>query len=150
LALAGQNETGAMNRLLQSKNLSDYARYPLAAAYAYNGKNKIAEQLLTSSKPVYTRYMFEDIYGSDMREKALVAITYSTMNKRKEAFITIKELAKMLSSNSWYSTQSLSFAFVACANYLQGEKLRTPMKINYSIDNKSQTAESFKYFKSIL
>ncbi len=149
LALAGQNETGAMNRLLQSKNLSDYARYPLAAAYAYNGKNKIAEQLLTSSKPVYTRYMFEDIYGSDMREKALVAITYSTMNKRKEAFITIKELAKMLSSNSWYSTQSLSFAFVACANYLQGEKLRTPMKINYSIDNKSQTAESFKYFKSI-
>ena len=149
LAMAGQNEMGAMNRLLQSKNLSDYARYPLAAAYAYSGKYKIAETLLISSKPVYTRYMFEDIYGSDMREKALVAITYNTMNKRKEAFNTVKELAKMLSSNSWYSTQSLSFALVACANYLQGEKLRTPMKINYSIDNKTQTAESFKYFKSV-
>lgn len=149
LALAGESEIGAMNRLLQSKTLSDHARYPLAAAYAYSGKYKIAETLLISSKPVYTRYMFEDIYGSDMREKALVAITYSTMNKRKEAFNTVRELAKMLTSNSWYSTQSLSFALVACAHYLQGEKLRTPMKINYSIDNKLQTAESFKYFKSV-
>jgi len=93
--------------------------------------------------------MFEDIYGSDMREKALAAITYYKVGKQTNAFTLIKDLSKMLSSNQWYSTQSLSFALIACSEYFNGQKIRTSLKANLKIDNVAQTIESFKYIKTI-
>jgi len=149
LSMAGQNKMGAMNRLLQNNNLSDFARYPLAAAYAYQGKASIANKLLTSIKPTYQPRMFEDIYGSEMREKALAAIAFSKLGKRTNAFVLIKDLSKMLSSNQWYSTQSLAFALIACSEYFNGEKIRTSLKATIKIDNKTQNIESFKYIKSL-
>ncbi len=149
MALANMNETGAMNRLMQVNKLSDMARYPLAAAYAISGKIKIARTLLVANKIVLTKNMFDDIYGSDMRENSFISLTYTSTGNRKEAFGYIKEIATMLSSNRWYSTQSVSFALIACANYLQGERMRSPMKINYTLNGKEQKQESMKYFYSL-
>lgn len=150
LALAGDADINAMNRLAAEKQLSEFAAYPLAAAYALTGRDKIASQLITSRPLSFTPSMFNDIYGSDLREKSFIALSYSVMNQKKQAFKYIMDISKMLSSNNWYSTQSLSFALLACANYLQGERLRSPMKIEYSINNKAnQAVESMKYLHKI-
>ncbi len=45
LALAGKPELAAMNRLRESKDLSNDAKWRLAAAYALAGKKNVAEQI---------------------------------------------------------------------------------------------------------
>ncbi len=150
LALNGNADFNSMNRLYSEKNLTEMAIYPLAASYALTGRYKIANQLISNAKFAYTPLMFYDIYGSEMREKAFIAISYTTMNNRIKAFTYIKDISKMLTSNNWYSTQSLAFALIACSNYLQGEKLRTPMKIEYNLNQKNKKSlESTKYFYRI-
>jgi hypothetical protein len=41
LALAGETEIGGMNRLRQQPNLSNPAKWRLAAAYAYSGMGEV-------------------------------------------------------------------------------------------------------------
>ena len=47
LALAGEPETGAMNRLKELKSLSLQAKWRLAAAYALTGQIQVAKELIT-------------------------------------------------------------------------------------------------------
>ncbi len=148
MALSGNADISAMNRLAAEKQLNIYASYPLATAYALAGKHKMAGQIL--NKQAFTNYpaaIFYDIYGSEVREESFIALAYTTMNQRAEAFKYVKEIATKLSSNAWYSTQSLSFALIACSNYLKGERMRTPMNISYAVNNGKQVkSESMKYF----
>lgn len=150
LALAGDADINAMNRLAAEKQLSEFAAYPLAAAYALTGRHNIATQLIANRSLSFAPTMFYDIYGSDLREKSFIALSFTAMNQKTQAFKYIKDISTMLSSNNWYSTQSLSFALLACANYLQGERLRSPMSIEYSLNNKAnQQFESMKYLHKI-
>ncbi|MCX7861982.1 MAG: MG2 domain-containing protein [Bacteroidales bacterium] len=150
LALIGDAEINSMNRLASETTIADIAAYPLAAAYALTGRTKIANQLINKRALTFNQNLYYDIYGSEMREKSFVAMSYVAMSNKTQAFKYIKEISSMLSSNTWYSTQSLSFALIACANYLQGERLRSPMRIEYTINNKPKKQyESMKYFYSV-
>lgn len=151
LALSGNSDIALMNRLIQSKNLYTPTIYPIAAAYAIAGKKNISEKLIQQVNPYQITGIYA-LYGSELREQAMAAITYNTIGNRKQAFLLIKDIAKKLSSNNWYSTHSLSFALIACSNYLQEEKLRSPMNINLTINNNSETIKTFNqvFTKSFL
>ncbi len=113
LALAVQPELAAMNRLRESKHLSNDAKWRLAAAYALAGKKQVAIEItqtanihfITNNYDYYT-------YGSPFRNKAMALETMVALGdeKQKEIAITV---ANDLSSQSWFSTQETAYALLA-------------------------------------
>ena len=118
LALAKAPELGAMNKLLEKKNLDASARWQLAAAYQLAGKHEVALQLInslsTSVKPYSELYY---TYGSDLRDKAMIVDVLCLLDMKTKAAPLVKEISASLCNNEWYSTQSTSFALMAVARY---------------------------------
>ena len=91
----------------------------MAAAYYLVGKKKIAEGLisdLTTDIPNYRELSYS--FGSTQRDKAMILETLTMLGQNKKAKIIIDELAKNMSSNRWYSTQTTSFTLLAVAKFV--------------------------------
>ena len=97
LALAKAPELGAMNKLLEQKNLSVAARWRLAAAYQVAGRNEVAANLVATApiniKPYKELYY---TYGSDTRDKAMIVETLCLMNMKTKAAELVKEISSAL------------------------------------------------------
>lgn len=140
LALSGSPEIGAMNRLKERKNLSNLAKWRLAAAYQLSGKNSIALSLidgLTYQVPYYNEMYYT--YGSRVRDKAMILETLSLLGRKNEAFNILKNISEELSSNEWYSTQSTAFSLVAVSKYLGDNKVTGQVKASYKTEKGSWT-----------
>ena len=113
LALAGSPNLGAMNQLKERKDLSQQARWSLAAAYAIAGKMKPAEELIfkvsTTVNPYYDRYT----YGSSTRDQAMILQTLVYMGRMTDAVKLAQDMAKNLSYETYFTTQSTAFALTA-------------------------------------
>ncbi len=113
LALAGQPERGAMNRLRETKDLPKLSRWLLSAAFALTGRTEVANDLLdmrdTSTEPIFQEYY----YGSELRDRAIVLYTLTLLKNEEQTLPLLKEICDRFSSESWYSTQSLSWGLLA-------------------------------------
>ncbi len=113
LALAQQPELAAMNRLRETVNLSNEAKWRLAAAYALVGKKEVAQALAQKAninfKPNNYNYR---TYGSVFRNRAMALETMVILNNSQQRELAVS-LAKNLSSQQWYSTQETAFALLA-------------------------------------
>ncbi|QIE60007.1 hypothetical protein G5B37_10660 [Rasiella rasia] len=119
LALAGQPELAAMNRLRESKNLSNDAKWRLAAAYALAGKSKVAEEISATANINFKSNNYDYYtYGSPFRNKAMALETMVTTGNPKQREMAIS-VAKELSSQRWFSTQETSYALLAMAKMVQ-------------------------------
>ncbi len=134
LALARAPELGAMNKLLEKKDLSMAARWRLAAAYQLSGKNEVALQLIenasTDVKP-YRELFFT--YGSDLRDKAMIVEALCLLNMKTKATPLVKEISATLNNDSWYSTQSTAYALMSVAKYLgnsSGKGIKATIRVN--------------------
>ncbi|UII74801.1 MG2 domain-containing protein [Flagellimonas sp. HMM57] len=115
LALAQQPELAAMNRLREAKNLSNEAKWRLAAAYALVGKKEVAQQLIQKANINFQPNSYNyRTYGSVFRNMAMALETMVIIGDDQQRELAIS-LAKKLSSQSWYSTQETSFALLAMA-----------------------------------
>lgn len=119
LALAGQAELSAMNRLRNTENLNTNARLRLAAAYALVGKKDIATEIMNKGG---TNYNYSDndyyTYGSTFRNQAMALETMvitGTGNQRELA----ETIAAKLSSDDWLSTQETSYSLLAMAKMVE-------------------------------
>lgn len=124
LALAGDAELGAMNRLREQGNLPSTAAWMLAAAYVKAGQpeaaKKLIEKLPTQVKP-YQEMAYS--YGSDLRDKAIILETLILLNDRTRAFEIVKELSVALSDfNYWMNTQTLAWSLKSVGSFASGEK----------------------------
>ncbi|MCW5909978.1 MAG: hypothetical protein KIT62_02830 [Cyclobacteriaceae bacterium] len=124
LALAGDAELGAMNRLREQGNLPSTASWMLAAAYVKAGQpeaaKKLIEKLPTQVKP-YQELAYS--YGSDLRDKAIILETLVLLNDRTRAFELVKELSNALSDfNYWMNTQTLAWSLKSVGSFAGGEK----------------------------
>jgi alpha-2-macroglobulin len=83
LALAGDPELGAMNRLREQTGMPATASWMLAAAYVKAGQpeaaKKLIEKLPVQVKP-YQEMAYS--YGSDLRDKAIILETLLLLNDR--------------------------------------------------------------------
>ena len=115
LALAQQPELAAMNRLRESQNLSNEAKWRLAAAYALVGKKDVAQQIAQKANINFTprRYNYRT-YGSVFRNRAMALETLVILGDSQQRDLSIS-LAKNLSSQSWYSTQETAYALLSMA-----------------------------------
>lgn len=113
LALAQQPELAAMNRLRESKNLSNEAKWRLAAAYALAGKKEVAQEIAQKANINFTpnNYNYRT-YGSVFRNRAMALETMVILGDSQQRDLSVS-LAKNLSSQSWYSTQETAFALLS-------------------------------------
>ena len=136
LALAGQPEKGAMNRLRESKDIPKLSRWLLAATYATTGRPEIAGDLLdvrnTSTEEEFCNYY----YGSQMRDKAIILYTLSILKNEEQALPVLKEICDKFNNNEWYSTQSVAWgllSYMKWAEMTPGDK-NSPSKIKVTIN----------------
>lgn len=115
LALGQQPELAAMNRLRESKNLSNEAKWRLAAAYALAGKKEVASQLIQVANINFRSNPYNyRTYGSVFRNRAMALETMVILGNSQQRELA-ESLAKNLSSQRWYSTQETSYALLAMA-----------------------------------
>lgn len=134
LALAREPEMGSMNRMRELKNLSNEARWRLAAAYALAGKKEIGQQLVknlpTKGKP-YEWWGYT--YGSSVRDGAMVLETQVLLGDLTAAAENVKDLAESLSTNEWYSTQTTAYTLLAIGKFANGQKAGAEFRFSYDL-----------------
>ncbi len=115
LALAGQPDLAAMNRLRENGNLSNESKWRLAGAYALVGQEKVARELTVTANIDFTPKNYDyHTYGSVYRNRAMALETMVVMNDAKQKELAIS-IAKTLASDRWLSTQETSYALLAMA-----------------------------------
>ncbi|NMC40046.1 MAG: hypothetical protein GYA43_02555, partial [Bacteroidales bacterium] len=138
LALAGQPDRGAMNRLRETQGLPQLAGWLLAASYALTGKTEVAGMLTDvrniKPEPEYSDYYF----GSSLRDRALILYILAMLDKNEEALPLLKEVCEELNRDYWYSTQTTAWALLAYMKY--AEKFpgagKNPAKVNVALNGK--------------
>lgn len=119
LALSGNAEAGAMNRLRELPGLVPQARWRLAAAYALNGQPEIARGLIGNTLPQLTEYTEMDgTFGTAARDYAMMLHTSVLMKERKLAESLSQRVMEQLNSKTWMSTQSTAWHLLAIQDYL--------------------------------
>ena len=142
LALAGQPELAAMNRLRESGVLTNDSRWRLAAAYALAGKKKVAEDLVKKATLSFGEN--DDLkytYGSVLRNKAMALETMVLLNDSRQTTLALS-IAKDLSASNWYSTQTTSYALLSLSKMLienGGKSIEILLKSDKSLSLKSTT-----------
>jgi len=141
LALAGQPELAAMNRLRESKNLSNDAKWRLAAAYALAGKRNVAEQISAKANINFIPQGYDYYtYGSPFRNKAMALETMVATGNPKQREMAIS-VAKELSSQRWFSTQETSYALLAMAKMVEKNGGKA-LEVSYTNNGKTEVVET--------
>lgn len=117
LALAGKEDLSAMNRLKELE-LSNPAKWRLAAAYALCGKTEVAKSLAKTATMQAPEFKSGYTFGSTMRDKAMILDAMVTIGSDREtAYRILKELSETIKSGKQYSTQELAHTLVAYAHF---------------------------------
>ncbi len=119
LALAGQPEKGAMNRLRENEGIPQLSRWLLAAAFATNGRPEIAGDLLDVRNTVTEPDYYDYYYGSQLRDRAIILYTLTLLKNHEQALPVLKEICDNLNRDTWYSTQSLAWGLFSYMNYAE-------------------------------
>ena len=138
LALAGSPDLASMNRLREFEDLSNDAKWRLAAAYALAGQKEASESIsneanidFESSKDNYYTY------GSVHRNRAMALEAMLLTDNSKKNDIA-KQIAKSLSSKDWMSTQTTSYSLLAMGKMIK-ENGGKEFNLSYTINGKSET-----------
>ncbi len=127
LALAGEPEIGAMNRLRQSGEMTAEARWMLAAAYAAAGRADVgrtvvagvpgtgADSTLTGDALLAQRVL---TYGSSQRAQAVQLLGSSLLGMQGEAAQLAGLISRELASDEWMSTQTTAWCMMAMGEYV--------------------------------
>jgi hypothetical protein len=119
LAVANRPELGAMNRLRESSNLTNTARWLLAAAYQKMGLADVASELVREANLQVADYRIAGAtFGSQLRDKAIILESLALLQRYDEAKPLADEIARELSADRWYSTQSIAFSLIAMGHFV--------------------------------
>ncbi len=119
LALYNKPAHSGMNRMKEKKNMDFRARWILSSAYAITGNVKIAEEIIKDIN--YTSDMYAEspeTFGSADRDKAMILETLVLLQRKTEGFTLYKELAEVLGSDRWLSTQTTAYCLIAVSQLL--------------------------------
>lgn len=113
LALAGKPEIGAMNRLKEKMNLSNPAKWRLAAAYFLAGYRNEAQKLVGTADFKVDNYReLSFSYGSNTRDMAMI-LEAAYLLERKGTDALEKMISDRLNSSMWMSTQETAYCLLA-------------------------------------
>lgn len=135
LALAGSPDIASMNRFLEYGPHQTAALYQLAAAFALSGMRERANAVLKGATAEVKPYAGMDyVYGSVLRDRAIVLDTFNALGDTAKGLPLFKQIADSLSSpGSYWSTQELSYALIACLPYMKASAAGTGT-VRYAYD----------------
>ena len=138
LALAGQAELAAMNRLRKAPGLTNEAKWRLAGAYALTGNEKVAKEIVGSASIDFSesRYSWYT-YGSAIRNKAMALEIMTLIKDDKERDMAVS-VAATLNSQRWLSTQEAAYSLMALGKMVKtngGKKVQLQITQNGQTDN---------------
>lgn len=140
MALTGESSAADMNRLREEKNLTDQARWRLAAAYVAAGKKSIAEELTGRLDTQAEKYSKPGpTYGSELRDMAMILETITLLDDKEWGMELMRDIARRLSENSWYSTQTTAYSLMALARFVEEHKLGEPLRFEYRLNGTEPT-----------
>ncbi|MDR1226579.1 MAG: hypothetical protein LBK47_06735 [Prevotellaceae bacterium] len=143
LALAKEEELGAMNRLKEQADLSIQARWCLAGAYAAIGQVEVAKKIISTASKEIPKYRngFSQSFGSQDRDKAMIIETLTLLNMREDAFPLVQQISETLASDRWLGTQATAYCLMSLSKFATGEKGDKTIKITYKdVDNQDITS----------
>lgn len=144
LALAGKPEIGAMNRLKEKSNLSNPAKWRLAAAYFMAGYRNEAQKLVSSADFNVDKYReLSFSYGSDTRDLAMI-LEAAYLLDRKGTDALEKLISEKLNSSTWLSTQETAYCLLAL-----GSKTGLTNPYPVSINKEKTTIDKRVYTRKI-
>ncbi|WP_111684643.1 alpha-2-macroglobulin family protein [Winogradskyella tangerina] len=141
LALAGSPDLASMNRLREFDEISNDAKWRLAAAYALAGQKEASEAISRSANIDFQPPKADNYtYGSLHRNRAMALETMILTEHPKKVELA-KSIAKSLSSSRWMSTQTTAYSLLAMGKLItqNGGK---DLKLTYTINGKSETVET--------
>jgi len=119
LALAGQPEKGAMNRLRENKNLPDLSKWLLGAAFALSGRPEVADELIDMRNIKTETDYWDYYYGGYLRDRSVILYTLVLLKKNEQALPLLKAVCQDMEQDEWYSTQTLSWALFSYMKFAQ-------------------------------
>ncbi len=132
LALAGQPQLGAMNRLREAANtstknnpLNSKARWLLASAYQAASQAEAAAELvqgmdfLTSETSRFSES--DNTFSSTLGDLGLQLDSLVALNKKQDANQLLEKIAKEMGSDTFQSTQGIAWALIGVSHYLGGD-----------------------------
>ena len=138
LALAGSADLASMNRLREFSEISNEAKWRLAAAYALSGQKEASDKLSKlaniSFKPQKYNYY---TYGSADRNRAM-ALETMIITKNPKARDIAEHIANDLSSDQWMSTQTTAYSLLAMAKLVEANGGKD-MNLSYTFNGKTET-----------
>ncbi len=115
LSKAGRSMWPAMNRLRESKRLTQTAAYCLACAYAIDGRADVAVKLIErAERTPYSRS--DGMFQSVMRDEAIKMEAYSLCRYYEKAIPVARRIASQCSGNN-YVTQDIAFSTIAMKSF---------------------------------
>ena len=137
LALAGSPDLASMNRLREFSEISNEAKWRLAAAYALAGQQEASDHISQTAninfKPQRYNYY---TYGSVDRNRAM-ALETMVLTKHTKTRELAETIAKDLSSNRWLSTQTTAYSLLAMSKLVNANGGKA-LKLNYTINGKTE------------
>ncbi|MEC3906041.1 MG2 domain-containing protein [Tamlana sp. 2201CG12-4] len=141
LALAGSPDLASMNRLREFSEISNEAKWRLAAAYALAGQKEASDNIsqLANIEFKPQRYNYYT-YGSVDRNRAM-ALETMVLTKNPKMRELAEYIAKDLSSSRWMSTQTTAYSLLAMAKMVHANGGKA-LQVNYTINGKHQNIET--------
>lgn len=101
----------AMNRLRESKKLSQTAAYCLASAYALDGRADVAGKLIERAERTHYE-SYGGMFQSSLRDEAIKMLAYTLCNNQAKAIPIARKIANQCTGRN-YVTQDIAFATIA-------------------------------------
>jgi uncharacterized protein YfaS (alpha-2-macroglobulin family) len=134
LALAGEPEIGAMNRLRETDSLNSPARWLLAAAYREAGLPDAANDLVKGDAFAYGSYdTTSRTFGSKLRDKAIFLSGLVALDRIDEGAPFVESISADLASDHWHSTQSTVWSLLALSRYVGGSGTPKAFTARYAL-----------------
>ncbi|MEL6392057.1 MAG: MG2 domain-containing protein [Bacteroidota bacterium] len=137
LALAGEPDLGAMNRL-RGAALNPTARFRLAAAYSLSGRQAVAEELFGQGNTNLNRDGRRELaytFGSDVRDMAMLLEAALLTDNQDQANQLVLRLANQVNRRSWLSTQEAAFVILAMGKMMGDSPAGQPVLATYTPAN---------------
>ncbi|WP_281323647.1 MG2 domain-containing protein [Flavobacterium sp. IMCC34518] len=143
LALAGAPDLSSMNRLRETKGISNESKLRLASAYVLAGQKAAGlTLLLNTSIDDNSNYNYY-YYGSNDRNRAMALETLLLLGQKQKAFAMATKLAKDMSSDQWMSTQTTAYCLYAMAKFSVSNGPKG-INVQFSKDGKAQSIKTMK------
>ncbi len=123
LALAGQPDMGAMNRLREKSGKPAVASWQLAAAYILAGQPDAGRKLIAGLTTSIDEYREQGgTFGSALRDKAIILETLTLAGEKEKAFRLLQTIANEMNRKDWLNTQETAWCLMSAASYVRQNK----------------------------